>query len=391
MAWVELVLKREMRLAMRRSGKLGPVDEFAGMYVSEEEIRHYLSNDEPQESSQGPDLALRELEESLRMVRLNIDRRAALAIDRGVELRLQQLAHRFELSETEIRIVVLCLAADVDIRFHRCFAFLQNDVNKKRPSIQFLARVCESFCDVLEARWLLGPQAPLLRHRLLLLPQSSSNRDVPLPIQQPIVCSGVIDFLFGQERVDERLANRAELIKPRQLETFGSYDRHHRSIRNRLLRSTETCGDLPLAYISGPAGSQRARLVEQLAHDLDRRVLRIRTASLLAASAGIDECLALLGRDARLHAALIHLHDAEDLVAEDGRPGSEATALRTWLTSDPCMPVLLTGTCAAAELGHVLAISFSAYELPLPSSETSIPPFSRRGWLPRRIRTIARN
>ena len=369
MASLELVLKREMRVSMRRGGKLGPADEFAGMYVSEDEMRRYLTGAGPNGDADDSDDMVLALEDLIRTARQDIDRRAAVSTESGIDLRLPRLALRFDLSDTEIRIVLLCIAPDVDVRFHRCFAFLQNDVGKKRPSLQFLARVCESFRDVLDARALLGPNASLLRHRLLVLPQRSGGHDVPLPIQQPVVSSGVIDFLFGQDRVDERLVGLAELVNPRRQESFGSYDRHHQSIRDRLLRSAKTCGALPLAYVGGPAGSQRARLVEQVACDMGQRVLRIRTTNLLASAERIDDSLALLGRDARLHDALIHLEDVDDLIAEDGRPTTHATTLRTWLAHEQRGTVLLTGTRAAAELRSALGVPFSAFEVPHPSIE----------------------
>src|SRR5262249_2315153 len=158
--------------------------------------------------------------------------------------------------------------------------------------------------------------APLLRHRLLMQPQRSAGLDIPVPIQQPVVCASVIDFVFGQDRVDERLSGCAELVAPRRLESFGAYDRHHWSIRDRLLSSLKTGGVRSLAYIGGPVGSQRARLVEQIARDMGCRVLRVRAKRLFTSTESVDDALALLGRDARLHSALLHLEDIDDLLSE---------------------------------------------------------------------------
>ncbi|MCP4662010.1 MAG: ATP-binding protein [bacterium] len=377
MAWLELILKREMAVA-KRCGKLGPVDEFAGMYVSEDEIRRYLTGAEPAAEgrpAEGPaeapdsDAEVRALDERLRRTRLDVDRRAAAAIGHGVDLRLPRLADRFGLSDTEIRILLLCVAPDVDVRFHRCFAYLQNDVGKKRPSVQFLARVCDGFRDVLDARALLGPDAPLLRHRLLLLPQRTDGREVPIPVQQPVVSSGVLDFVFGLDRLDERLAAFAELVEPRPMRPFGAYDRHLLSIRDRLLGAARSHGDLPLAYVGGPTGCQRARLVEQVARDSGRCVLRARAAGLFAAAAPVGDSLALLARDAVLHHALLHLEEVDDPITENGRPAAAAAALRTWLESEPRVPVLLTGTRPPAEIGGALGVPFSAYSIPHPSIE----------------------
>src|SRR5262245_21889428 len=96
MAWLELLLKRELRVAMRPGGKLGPVDEFAGMYVSEDEIRHYLDDAEPRRNTDNADATVVALEERIQIARLDIDRRVAASIKNGIDLRLPQLAHRFD-------------------------------------------------------------------------------------------------------------------------------------------------------------------------------------------------------------------------------------------------------------------------------------------------------
>ena len=127
MAWIELILKREMRVSMRRGGKLGPADEFAGMYVSEDEIRRYLTDAGPNGDADDSDGTVRALEDRIRIARRDMDRRATVSTEGGVDLRLPRLAHRFDLSETEIHIVLLCIAPDMDVRFHRCVAGCCND------------------------------------------------------------------------------------------------------------------------------------------------------------------------------------------------------------------------------------------------------------------------
>ena len=369
MARLTLLLRRVFAASAQPDGKLGPSEEFAGLYVSEDEVRQSLEEDglgfdrseecPPGESASNRTAAFR----------LEMERTLDVPPQHEETDRLSQLADRFHLTETEIQILSTCLAPEVDIKFHRFFAYLQNDVNKKRPCIQFLARLCDGLRDVVEARALLSPDAPLIRHRLLGLSLRGPAQDTPIPLQQPIVASTVVDYLFGRDRVDERLISFSRLVEPRPLPSFGAYTRHHQSALGLLGRCSPTGGSSPLSYIAGPPGSLRGRLVEQLALNAGKRVLRVRAIGLLSSSEGPEEDLALLSRDATLHGALIHLEDLDAALTEENRTRACSAALEAWLATKPAGMVVLTGSRSPAELGGLLGVPVRGFSIPHPSIE----------------------
>jgi len=378
LSWLELVLRRELMHTQGRSGKPGPLSDFAGLYVSQDEMRQFLAATDGNGGRQpwshasdvplaapGPELT--ELDERIRRRRIEIDLGIDAALARAVDLRLPKLVRRFGLSRTEASVLFWCVAPDMDVQFHRCLAFLQNDVGKKRPSVQLLALLCEGLRGVLDACVLLGPTAPLARHRLLLLPQRSAGSGVPLALQQPLVPSQIVDFLSGQDRVDEGLDPFVRLVRPRSSEGLGEYGRHHRAIRDRVLQ-TERRGMQRPAYIGGPTGSGRSQLVEEIALAQQRRVLRVDTAGLLVRSDRIEEDLASLARDARLHDAVVHFVDVDGLIrGEDRSP--RLAVLNAWLARESELAVVLTGSCPSAELTFMLTVGFSGHELPYPTIE----------------------
>lgn len=83
----------------------------------------------------------------------------------AVRLRLDELARLFQLSELEVGILLLCLAPELDLRYERLYAYLQDNVTHKRPTVELaLTLLCASF----EASFETGFEAKLAGRRAFL-------------------------------------------------------------------------------------------------------------------------------------------------------------------------------------------------------------------------------
>ena len=51
--------------------------------------------------------------------------------------RVETLRKRYELTEAETAVLLLASAPDLDLRYERVFAYLQDNVRRKRPSPSF--------------------------------------------------------------------------------------------------------------------------------------------------------------------------------------------------------------------------------------------------------------
>src|SRR5205085_748451 len=54
--------------------------------------------------------------------------------------RLERLRALFGLSDFERDVVLIALAAEIDLKYERLFAYLQDDVTKKRPTVDLALR-----------------------------------------------------------------------------------------------------------------------------------------------------------------------------------------------------------------------------------------------------------
>src|SRR3954467_14770768 len=97
-----------------------------------------------------------------------IELRTAASLAAGVPLRLVALARLFGLESFEVDVVVACLAPELDARYERLYAYLHDDLTRRRPSAGLvLDLLCPDIETKVAARRLLNPAARLRRHLLV--------------------------------------------------------------------------------------------------------------------------------------------------------------------------------------------------------------------------------
>ena len=102
----------------------------------------------------------------------------AYADENNEPLRLQQLVVAMGLSRFELDCFLLAIAPQVDGRFGRLYAFLQDDMTQKRPSLGMILDVlADSEPGRLQYLTYFRPDAPLLRHKLVQLTAAQGEVD----------------------------------------------------------------------------------------------------------------------------------------------------------------------------------------------------------------------
>ncbi len=81
-----------------------------------------------------------------------------------------QFLAQFRLTPLEGEILLLALLAEVDLKYERMCAYLQDDVTCRHPTVDLaLNLLCTNLAERLQARRFFSPDAPLLGYRLLSL------------------------------------------------------------------------------------------------------------------------------------------------------------------------------------------------------------------------------
>src|SRR6266508_376167 len=163
---LDLLLHREI-LCLRATYALS-LDEFRGLYVSNEQVDHYI------EQAVGPTQetpAVRDLTVQAEAIRWA----NAARVPAGFPW--HRLVTAFDLSPVEQDILLLALAPEIDLKYEHLYAYLNNDVTRKWPTCDLALRLlapdrAQRMC----LRKNLLPQAPLFRHGLLQPIQPAPER-----------------------------------------------------------------------------------------------------------------------------------------------------------------------------------------------------------------------
>ena len=136
---------------------------------------------------------------------------------RGVFLSLPYIAQLFSLSPLEVQTLIVCLAPELRRKYDTLYAYLQDDVTRKRPSVDvILELLCASEAERWRARTaVFSDQAPLFRHGILhrvedpRSPSGTSGLAQFLQLDQRI-----LHYLLENDALDGRLDGYATLLSP---------------------------------------------------------------------------------------------------------------------------------------------------------------------------------
>ncbi len=150
-------------------------------------------------------------------------RRAEAALEQarrdGEVCRLRALSEAFELDRFDQDTLLLCLASALDLRYERLYGFLQDDVTRKRPTVDLALSV---FGPAGAARLPFlqhfSDQAPLLRNALLQ--RVDPEAGAPLLASSIAVDHTVVAWLLGRYEPARDLAPCVEFSPPNS----GPYD-----------------------------------------------------------------------------------------------------------------------------------------------------------------------
>lgn len=235
---VDLLVRRA--LAITRNPQSKTENALRGLVISEQDIDTMLEAGEflsqywrKQDTAQ---TLLAPLDQRLQALRQTIDQRLELTAKAGRRLTLPYLAQLYKLSSAEVDLLLIALAPELEPRYETLYSYLQDDVTRPRPSVDLaLNLTCRSGGEKFRARRFFGPDALLIRYRMLDLLEDVHDRQptllrkfmkieesllrwllespcVALPLGSFVVPSVTIQTLEVAEDTRNKLQNMAESL-----------------------------------------------------------------------------------------------------------------------------------------------------------------------------------
>jgi len=196
-------------------------DQFQGLYISEQEVNELISGKTAQFGwFQQSDLENPEYETFFKAIQntsKNISEKVKVSIEKGVRLNLVHLANLFGLSPLEIETLLICLAPNVDLKYEKLFAYLQNDITKKHPGVDLILNlICHSFEEKITARDYFSPYAPLLTFKLIEFIENGYDKNALLLSKHLKINDRIAGYLLSNSFIDSDLQAVTELYYSQQ-------------------------------------------------------------------------------------------------------------------------------------------------------------------------------
>jgi hypothetical protein len=255
-----------------------------------------------------------------------------------LRIELERLCGGQPLQQFDAAVVLVALAPDLDLWFERCYAFLQDDVTRRRPTVALILQLlCRDALEQAVRRRRFLPSASLFSQRLVELAADADRPRAGLLGSAVRVDELLCHRLLGAGGVDRRLAPFARLV-PRGCPLAEL------PLPPEVRAGLAACtARTPLRlYLHGPDPTERLGVAASLGQALSRAVLVTDLPRLLAsAERDVEQSLRLVLRHGEWFELLVVLEGADALHSEERRDDWQALARR--LACSPA-PVVLAGT-----------------------------------------------
>lgn len=224
------------------------------------------------------------------------------------------------LTDTELDVVLIALATEADLRYERLYAYLQDDVSRRRPTVNLiLDLIGVAADDRLRHRALFAADAPLLAGHVLSLVPDERTPLPPLLAHAVVLDEQIVTLLLSPGGLDRALSACCRLTRPAPGGWAEAILPDHVMAAGRTGRAR--------VHLHGLAEAERRAAAEALAGRLDRPLLTLRTAHLPAGDESAATTVIRAVREAALHDAVLLVDGLDALPAGSRRRLALAGAL----------------------------------------------------------------
>jgi ATP-dependent 26S proteasome regulatory subunit len=211
---IDILIRREVRRWQLAGQNIN--DNFRGLYVSDSEANSLLNK--PFGTSWGHTITLeaQELEAFSKTYGKAVQLTQSLVEDgqkEGLVPRLAYLTSNLGLDPFDLDILLICLAPSLDKRYESLYGYLQDDVTRKRPSVNLiLALIGKPGLDRFTLWQHFSDEAPLFKYSIL--ERVAEPDKSPLINQTLHIDETIVSWLLGHYRPGPELGPQTDLFWP---------------------------------------------------------------------------------------------------------------------------------------------------------------------------------
>jgi SpoVK/Ycf46/Vps4 family AAA+-type ATPase len=197
----------------KNEAKKDHFSEHSGLYISDNEMVLAL------ERRLSADFSLStnpQIKDAITLKSKEIETKKTMSLEKGTRLELPLFSHNLKLSKFETTILLICLAPEIDSKYEKIYAYLHNDVTKKRPTTELILNLlCCSIKEKIENRKYFGMSSNLFRYGILSIDMSPTQMGLLHYLTSPIKLDDhVTNFLLSSDDFNSRAQGFATVLKP---------------------------------------------------------------------------------------------------------------------------------------------------------------------------------
>lgn len=339
--WLNRLIAAQV-LNLRRVDFYDGVKNFRDFFVAEEEIDALLTAgifennghlDGKDNSAQATKLLAQANE-----IRAEIDRRLAETRAQGFGLPLAELAEYFHLEPFETEALTICLAPQIDARYEKLYAYLQDNMARKYPGVELILNLLTQNA---EERLHLLPcfdsAAPLLHYGLLENTELGTGTSAAQNFLR--VEPRIVQFVLGNQAIDSRLRSLFRFVHPLSWEEVvvpADLQQRLQALFQTMLTGAGI-GRTSL-YLHGRAGVGKKTIARALCSEMGVPLALVDAGKLLRQPAALTENLRLILREGMLQSCAVYFEWPETFAKSEADSESFFSALAEainelgWLT-----------------------------------------------------------
>ena len=230
---------------------------------------------------------------------------------------LSYIISSFGLTAFDADVLLLALAPEIDLRYEKIYAYLQDDVTRKRPTVELaLNLLCPTLEAKLERRTHFAPNSALISQRILQV-FADPNQAEPSSLAHYLKLDDQIKrMLLGEAGIDARLAGFCQLIDPAVAWDSVPLDLPTKQALLRLAMDAKSSGKALRLYFQGGGAPEKRETAEALSAALGTKLLVARI-DRLPENSNPDFISSLLLREAQLHGVVLFISSLDDFHGTD--------------------------------------------------------------------------
>ncbi len=312
---IDLMLHLQI-LKMRLKNRV--TNEFGGFCISDEEIDAILDLDNTHPASESDDPRIQALKRYISDIKLEIELKKEESQKKGIKLKLSSLAGIFNLTSFEVDIILIGMASELDTKYERLYAYLQNDATKRQPGVDLILNLlCSSSEEKVYARQYFYADSSLFKNKIVQFVEDRVQR--PLLSRFIRVDDRTINYLLGLSQIDEKIGFFSELTRIQtNLKEIQLSEELHRKILNFSTFWKKTVGRRT-CFLQGPRGAGKKTIAQGVSWELDTALLIVDIPMLINREANFEESVSRIFREAVLQDSAVYLDHFERLFSEDAK------------------------------------------------------------------------